>query len=152
MIAVIVPHKISNIKKGNDMVIFKAKIVMISNVVYIQKQTPIDEAIEILADKNITGLPVVNGDMTLAGVISEKEVMQLLYDNGTMSDIVEDFMTENPLSFEQEDNLIDIAECFMKNNFRRVPITSEGKLVGIVSRRNIIEYILQLRRKDPVTV
>lgn len=134
------------------MVIFKAKTVMTSNVVYVQKQTPIDEAIEILVEKNITGLPVVNDDMTLAGVISEKDVMQLLYDNGKMSGKVEDFMTENPLSYEQEDNLIDIAECFMKNNFRRVPITSEGKLVGIVSRRNIIEYILKLRRKERTVV
>jgi CheY-like chemotaxis protein len=118
----------------------------------LQKQTPIYEAIKKLVEKNITGLPVVNDDMTLAGVISEKDVMQLLFDNGKMSGKVEDFMTENPLSFEQEDNLIDIAECFMKNNFRRVPITSEGKLVGIISRRNIIKYILQLRRKNTAVV
>ena len=102
--------------------------------------------------KDLPALPVVHDDMTLAGVISEKDVIQLLYDNGKMSGKVEDFMTESPFSFDQEDNLIDIAECFMKNNFRRVPITSGGKLVGIVSRRNIIEYILQLRRKDTAVV
>ena len=134
------------------MVIFKAKTVMTSKVIYVKKQTPIIEAIEILVENNITGLPVVNDDMTLAGIISEKDVMQLLFNNGKMSGKVEEFMTENPLFFEQEDNLIDIAECFMKNNFRRVPITSEGTLVGIVSRRNIIEYILQLRRKDRIAV
>jgi CBS domain-containing protein len=83
------------------MVIFKAKTVMTSKVIYVKKQTPIIEAIEILVENNITGLPVVNDDMTLAGIISEKDVMQLLFNNGKMSGKVEEFMTENPLFFEQ---------------------------------------------------
>jgi CBS domain-containing protein len=86
--------------------------------------------------------------MTLASVIPEKDVLKLLYDVKDKPGKVEDFMTEEVFSFDQEDSLIDIAECFIKNNFRRVPITSEGKLVGIISRKDIIKYILQLRHKD----
>ena len=101
---------------------------MTTDVAYVKKQTPIYEAIGILVEKNITGLPVVNDDMTLAGIISEKDVLRLLYD--------------------VEDSVIDIAECLIKNHFRRVTITSEGKLAGIVSRKDIIKFILQLRHKD----
>ena len=129
------------------MAIFKAKTIMTTNVASVKRQTQIYEAIRILVEKNITGLPVVNDDMTLAGIISEKDVLRLLYDIEDKPGNVEDFMTENPSSFDHEDSLIDVAECLIKNNFRRVPITSEGKLVGIVSRKDIIKYILELRQK-----
>jgi len=127
--------------------VFEIKNVMITDLITVKRQTPVYEAIRTMAERNITGLPVVNDDMTLAGIISEKDVMKLLYDIENKPGKVGDFMTENPFSFDQEDSLIDIAECFIKNNFRRVPITSEGKLVGIVSRKDIIKYILELRHK-----
>ena len=58
---------------------FEAKTIMTTGVVGVKKQTGIYEAIEILVEKNITGLPVLNEDGTLAGVISEKDVLSLLY-------------------------------------------------------------------------
>jgi len=57
-------------------------------------------------------------------------------------------MTKDPVCFNAEDSLIDIAECFIENNFRRVPIIAEGKLVGVISRKDIIAYILKLRGRN----
>jgi CBS domain-containing protein len=131
---------------------FKAKTVMTTDILFVKRRTPIYEAMRILVDKNITGLPVVNDDMTLAGIISEKDVLKLLYDIKDRAGNVEDFMTANICSFDADDNLVDITECLINNNFRRVPITSEGKLVGIISRKDIIKYILQLRHKNKMTV
>jgi CBS domain-containing protein len=130
------------------MEIFKAKAIMTTDVAYVKKQTPIYEAIGILVERNVTGLPVVNEDMTLAGIISEKDVLRLLYEVEDKPGKVEDFMTKGIVSFNQEDSVIDIAECLIKNPFRRVTITSEGKLAGIISRKDIIKFILQLRHKD----
>ena len=132
------------------MEIFKAKAIMTTDVAYVKKQTPIYEAIGILVEKNITGLPVVNDDMTLAGIITEKDVLRLLYDVEDKPGKVEDFMTKGIVSFNQDDSVIYIAECFIKNNFRRVTITSEGKLAGIISRKDIIKFILHLRHKDKI--
>ena len=131
---------------------FKAKSIMTTDVVSVKRQTPIYEAIRILVENNITGLPVINDDMTPAGIISEKDVLNLLYDVENKSDKVEDFMTKGIVSFTQEASLIDITECFMKNHFRRVIITSKGQLVGIISRRDIIKLILELRHKDKAEV
>ena len=130
---------------------FKAKTVMTTNVISVNRQTQIYEAIKILVENNITGLPVVHDDMTLAGVLSEKDVLNLLYNTEDKPGSVEDFMTKDPVCFNVDDSLIDIAECFIKNNFRRVPIVAEGKLAGIVSRKDIIAYILKLRHKNKVT-
>jgi len=121
---------------------------MTTNVISVKRQTAIYDAIKILSESDITGMPVVNDDMSIAGVISEKDVLKLLYDVETRTGRVEDFMTKGVVSFNIDDSLIDITECLMKNSFRRVPITAEGKLVGIISRRDIIEYILKLRKKD----
>lgn len=127
---------------------FKAKEIMKTGVVTVKRDVPIYEAIRILVQTNVTGLPVVNEDMTIAGILSEKDVLALLYNIEDREGKVEDFMTKGVVSFNQEDSLVDIAECLIENHFRRVPITFQGKLVGIISRKDIVAYILKLRHKE----
>ena len=131
----------------------KAKDIMTENVVSVKKDTPIYEALKLLAKYNITGIPVVREDMILVGVLSEKDVLRLFYahedeEEGT----VNDFMTQPAVHFDKDESLLDICDCLTNNYFRRVPVTSEGKLVGIISRKDVINYILQLRRKDAGSV
>jgi CBS domain-containing protein len=126
---------------------FKARTIMKTNVISIDKGTEIYDAIRIMVENNVTGLPVTNEDQTLAGVITEKDVLRLLYDSEDLPGTVEGFMTREVTSFDQEDSLLDIVDSFINNHFRRVPILDEGKLVGIISRKDIIAYILELRHK-----
>ncbi len=132
---------------------FETKAIMQTDVITVKTQTTIYEAMKVLVENDITGLPVVNDDMILAGIITVKDILKLLSDSETLmlsSDSqdslakkVEDFMTKNPISFDQEEDLIAICECLIKNHFRRVPIVSQGKLTGIISRKDIIKYILE---------
>ncbi len=130
----------------------EAETIMKTDLVTVTKDTPIYEAIKTLVENNITGLPVVNDDMTLAGIITEKDVLKLMYEGRDKSGNVEDYMTEKVISFAPQDSLINIARSFVDNHFRRVPIVANGKLVGIVSRKDIIAYILKLRHKDKAAV
>ncbi len=134
--------------KRKDVQMFKAKTIMSKGVVYVKRDTEVYEAIRTLEENNVTGLPVVNDDMTIAGIITEKDVLHLLYDTENKCTKVGDFMTKGVVSFNEDDSLIDITECLIENSFRRVPITSSGKLVGIISRKDIISYILKLRHED----
>ena len=61
-------------------------------------------------------------------------------------------MTKDIVTFDEDDTLIDITECFLANPFRRVIITSGGKISGVVSRRDIIQYILNLRQRKLASV
>ena len=131
---------------------FEAKTIMKTDLVTVNRQTTIYEAIQIMVGNNITGLPVVNDDMTLAGIISEKDVLKLLYNIEDKPGNVENFMTNQVVTFNHDDSLIDIAESFIDNHFRRVPILKNGKIVGIISRKDIIAYILKLRHKDKVAI
>ncbi len=115
---------------------------MKANVIAVKKQTPIYEALELLHDHNVTGLPVVDDSKCLVGIISEKDVLALLLVPAEESATVGDYMSEDVFSFDYDDGLIPICECFVKNDFRRVPILSDGRIVGIITRRDIIKYIL----------
>jgi len=129
----------------------KAKDIMTKNVISIKKDTPIFEALEILATNNITGVPVVREDMILVGVLSEKDALRLVYAQQDANEkTVDDFMTQPAIHFDENENFLDICDCLVTNHFRRIPVTSQGKLVGIISRRDIINYILLQKRKADV--
>jgi predicted transcriptional regulator len=51
-----------------------------------------------------------------------------------------DIMTKDVVSFRLDDNLADICQCFMNKPFRRVPVLDNGKIVGIISRKDIIAH------------
>ncbi len=125
---------------------FKIEDIMTKDVITVNKETTIKEAIRIIVENNITGLPVVDDNMKLVGIISEKDVMTLLYNVGSRTGRVEDFMTTRKIvSFDIEDNLVDVCDCLLKNHFRRVPIVQgpKKKLVGIITRKNIVQIIFE---------
>ena len=130
---------------------FKAKDIMKGDVITVTRQTPIYEAIRILVEGNVTGLPVVDDELQIVGIVTEKDVLALLYNIEDRMGKVEDFMTEEVVCFDENDSLIGITECLIGSHIRRVPITSQGRLVGVISRKDIIAYILKLRHKDKAT-
>lgn len=123
----------------------KAKNVMTKDVVTIKKQNSVYEAVELMIEKQVTGIPVVEDDMTLVGIITEKDVLRLFYaDEEEKSKTVEHFMTRPAVSYHEDESLQSICDFMMVNYFRRVPVISrKNKLVGIVSRPDILKYILE---------
>lgn len=126
----------------------RVKDIMVKNVITVKKHTPILEAMELVAKYDISGLPVVDDDMNLIGILSEKDMINLLYEYDAHEEKkVDDFMTQPALFFDENESLLDVCDFLKKNVFRRVPITSKGKLVGIISVRDVIECVLQLKRE-----
>ncbi len=116
-------------------------------VVSVNKETPMYEVAQLLATNDITGIPVVEDDMTVVGIITEKDVLDLFHvlqysENRT----VNSSMTQSVITFDVEDDLEDICQCLKDSYFRRVPVTSKGKLVGIISRKDLILYIIRCRQ------
>ena len=122
--------------------------IMSRDVVTVRTTTDIYDATRMMSDGNITGLPVVDDDENLVGIIAEKDVMKRLLDTQSIEGKVQDCMTTNVISFNVNDKLLDVISTLVENNFRKVPIESEGKLVGIISRRDIISDIFSLALKD----
>ena len=127
----------------------RARDVMNKDIISVKKETPIHEAVSLMVENDISGLPVVKDDMTLTGVLSEKDVVTLFYENKEAENkTVNDYMTYPAVCFEENEALLDVCDFFARNIFRRVPITSQGKLVGIISVRDILKSILELRQEE----
>ncbi|MHC4638542.1 MAG: CBS domain-containing protein [Planctomycetota bacterium] len=127
----------------------KAKDLMTKKVIHVKKDTPILDAVEFLVKRNITGIPVVEEDMSLIGILSEKDVLRLFSEDDDSENLtVNEFMTQPAVFFDENESIDDICECLLQNYFRRVPVTSNGKLVGILSRRDIIKIILNQKTQN----
>ncbi len=127
----------------------KVEDIMTKDVVSVTKDTPIYEAMDVLRKNDITGMPVIEDDMTLVGIITEKDVLRLFYaDEDEKNKTVGFFMTRPAVSYRGDDNLGKVCDFMMVNYFRRVPVVSKkGKLIGIISRPDIIDYIIKQKNR-----
>jgi len=120
----------------------KAKDIMTKEVVSVTRDRPVEEAIELLLANAIAGIPVVEEDMTLVGIVTEKDLLGLFYGpQGAKGKTVEDFMTQPAVYFDEDESLEEICRCLLDVTFRRVPVTREGKVVGIVSRPDVLRSV-----------
>ena len=125
----------------------KAREVMTRNVATVREDASIYEAMSILISEGVTGLPVVSRDGSLIGIVTEKDMLTLLNNPGIDHVTAGHLMTKKLICFDEGDDLTDINTCLKENNFRRVPILSHGKLVGIISRTDVMKAILRGRCK-----
>lgn len=131
----------------------RAKDVMSKDIISVKKDHPIFDAVQLMVENNISGLPVVEDDMTLTGILSEKDVVDLFYEHEQAEGkTVEDYMTNPAVCFDGNQALLNVCNFLEKNIFRRVPVTSEGKLVGIISVQDILGSVLKLRREKALAV
>ncbi len=130
----------------------EARDIMTRQVICIKKDTPIFDAIKLMVQNSITGVPVVEDDMTLVGMLSEHDVLRLFHTYDDEKDrTVSDFMTQPAVHFEENELLLDICYCLRDNPIRRVPITANGKVAGVISRSDILKCILDLAEQSAVT-
>lgn len=123
-----------------------AKDIMTSHVICIHKDTPIVEAVDLMVTNSITGIPVVKDDSILAGILSEQDVLRMFHNYEDEKDkTVSDFMTQPAIHFEEDEYVEDICSCMIQNSIRRVPITASGRVVGVISRSDILRQILSLK-------
>ena len=125
----------------------RAKDIMTKRVISVKTDTPIYDTLKLIASYGISGLPVVDDDMTLVGVISEKDCLRLFYaDEEEKNKTVQHFMSQPAVHYHENDSLKTICDFMMINRFREIPITStKNQVVGIISMPDILNYILQSR-------
>ena len=125
----------------------KAKDVMTKDVITISPDVTLKDAIELLLEKKISGMPVVDKKGKMIGIISEKDILNFAFSGNLSITKVSEAMSKNIISFPPNEDVDSIALTISENQFRRVPIIQEGKVVGIVSRRDIIRVSLSLGKK-----
>jgi CBS domain-containing protein len=100
-----------------------------------------------LLSKRISGAPVLDDQFKLVGLISEKDCLKLMIDSvyhnlPVSKGKVSQYMTTNLKTVSVEADIVDVANEFLKTNFKRFPVVDgSGRLVGQVSRRDILSAI-----------
>jgi CBS domain-containing protein len=126
---------------------YAVKNVMTDCPIAIHPEATIDKAIEMLLDHRVSGLPVVDQQGFLVGVISEIDIIDLVYKADLDGTCVGDFMCKKIQSLDAEASLDEAASLFCGKNIRRIPIVRDGKLVGVLSRRDLIRFVRAVRKK-----
>ncbi len=101
-------------------------------------EAPIFEAMDLIVRRHITGLPVVDEQMILLGIITEKDLLNYCLHPFPPDATVSVFMTTKVIAFDHKTDLDLICECLIEKDFHRVPIVDQGRLVGIISRSDIL--------------
>ena len=121
----------------------KAADIMTTNVITVKKDMLLTNAIALLLRWHISALPVVDDDGKMVGIVSEIDLVNLTFDGNAADTTIEEIMVTDIVSFSPNTELADLVQTFSKRHLRRVPIIDEGKVVGIVSRRDILREVLR---------
>jgi len=120
------------------MKVTKASEMMTGDVVTATPKMSIIDVMEIILEKRISGMPVIDEEGMLVGIISEIDLVNSMLSGNAADTLVEEVMSTSVTTFPPDANCAEIASCFTTHRIRRVPIVDQGKLVGVVSRRDIL--------------
>lgn len=150
----------------------RAHQIMTRTVVTVAPETSIREAADIMLQRHVSGLPVVDAVGKLVGIVSEGDFLRrgeigtqrkrgrwLKYLLGSGKDAtsfvheygrkVSEVMTRDPLTITEDTTLEEIVKMMEKNNVKRLPVMRGEALVGIVSRANLLQAVASLAREVP---
>jgi len=120
---------------------------MAGRLVTFKPEMDVLDAIHELVQHRIAGAPVVNDQGELVGMLSELDCMKIALNAGYYGDWggpVGDFMTASVESVDADMNIIDLAQKFLDSGFRRFPVLRNNRLVGQISRRDVLRALSQL--------
>ena len=142
----------------------RAADVMTHDVVTVHPETSVADAVKLLVERDVSALPVVDDAGGLVGILSEADLMrrvelgtetvrphwiESLLGAGTRAEEfarshgkrVGEVMSADPIAVGPDTPLGDIAALFERKRIKRVPVTRDGRLIGIVSRANLIQAL-----------
>lgn len=127
--------------KGNS---FKAvngpiKLIMTKKVVSVKTSARISEAIELMKKRNLGGLPVVDDENRLRAIITERDIANMFADRISGVTVAQ-LMSKKVVTASPKTTIFEVAKTITTRGFRRLPIISEDKLVGIITAMDIIRF------------
>jgi CBS domain-containing protein len=127
----------------------KVKDIMHANVVSVDPDDTIEEVMSSMLRLGISGMPVVNMAGQLLGIITEFDLLELVWDPHTSKDKAYHYMTRDVRTVDEEADLTDVVDMFHTLSIRRLLVMRGEQVVGIISRRDLIWYLLELRGQLP---
>ena len=129
-----------------------ARDFMVTDLITVAPEADVLEATRLLLKHRISGAPVVDSQGRYLGVFSEKSSMHVLLDAAygeLPTRNVRAFMDSEAQTITPETHLLSVAQVFLLTPFRRLPVREDGRLVGLVARRDVLRCWLRLIEQAP---
>ena len=117
--------------------------IMTTDLVTVRPDASIEEAIDTLLNQKISGLPVTDDDGRLVGVITEFALLAVTYDKRVKNHSVRHHMTRDVITVDVDDPISRIADLCIVHRVRRVPVMQDGRLIGIIARRDVLRALVE---------
>ena len=117
---------------------------MAAHLVTFRPDTDVLDAVHELVKHRIAGAPVVDEHGEVIGMLSEFDCMKVALDAGYYGDAggpVSEFMHKGVESVSADMSIVDLAQKFMNSKFRRFPVMTDNRLVGQISRRDVLRAL-----------
>jgi CBS domain-containing protein len=124
-----------------------AEEIMVRSLVTFRPDTTVSEAIATLLAKRISGGPVTDDEGRVVGFLSERDCLRVLSSDDFYAGdqqglgLVDHLMTRECVTIAPDTDVYGIAHYFLTKGFRKLPVVSDGMLVGQVSRRDVLRLI-----------
>jgi len=117
-----------------------ARDIMTRNVYTTSAEASVQEVAQLLSRKNISGVPVLDKDGKMIGIVTEADIIGKVDREGLRA---ADIMSPEIIAVDEETRVGEIAMLLTEHRIKRVPIVQHGKLVGIVCRADIVHAVAQ---------
>jgi predicted transcriptional regulator len=112
---------------------------MKTDVIRFREDTPVEEVARVLSERRITGAPVVAADDQVVGIVSELDVFS------KHGEKAGDIMSPRVISVTEDTPIDEAARLLAGERIRRLPVLRSGRLVGLISRSDVLEFFVQSR-------
>ena len=120
----------------------RAKDIMNGKVTTVFKDTSVQKVCDILIENKVSGLPVVKEGKKLIGFVSERDIIASTHVQGFFKRKAKDIMTKKVFSVKENTLVEEVSRIFAEKPFRYIPVTRKGIVVGMVSRKEVIDKLL----------
>jgi tRNA nucleotidyltransferase (CCA-adding enzyme) len=128
---------------GNQQSSVRLQDIMSYPVVNVNMDTKVEDVAMILRDKGCTGMPVVDKDEHIVGVISRRDFKKLRKSKHMQSP-VKAYMTRNVVTISYDKSIIEAARLMIKHDIGRIPVIKDNKIIGIITRSDAMTYFYDL--------
>ncbi len=121
-----------------------AKDYMSANLISFTPDTDILAAINLLIEQRISGAPVVDKQGNLVGILSEKDCLRVALQasyHGEAAGNVAEYMHPEVKTVDAGASIPDVAAMFLRDEYRRYPVVQDNRLVGQISRRDVLKAL-----------
>ncbi|MFC2047494.1 HPP family protein [Chloroflexota bacterium] len=115
-----------------------AKDIMTDTVIVAKADMIVTDVIKLLLRWHISGLPVVDDEGNLMGIITEHDILNFAISGDAADTLVSEVMTMNVEKYSSDTLVVEVINYFAAHRTRRVPVVENGKVIGIISRRDIL--------------